>query len=53
MGEALIIDGDVKVHVLSVSGNQLRTGIEEPKGGSVHREEVYQRIQKTNDVTKK
>jgi carbon storage regulator len=44
---------DVKVHVLSVSGNQLRIGIEAAKEMSVHREEVYQRIQQTNDVTKK
>jgi carbon storage regulator len=53
VGEALIIDDDVKVHVLSVSGNQVRIGIEAPKEVSVHREEVYQRIQQTNDVTKK
>ena len=53
VGEALIIDDDVKVHVLSISGNQVRIGIEAPKEVSVHREEVYQRIQQTNDVTKK
>jgi len=53
VGEALIIDDDVKVHVLSVSGNQVRIGIEAPKEVSVHREEVYQRIQQTNDVTQK
>jgi len=53
VGEALIIDDDVKVHVLSVSGNQVRIGIEAPKEVSVHREEVYQRIQQTNDVTRK
>jgi len=53
VGEALIIDDDVKVHVLSISGNQVRIGIEAPKEVSVHREEVYQRIQQTNDVTRK
>jgi carbon storage regulator len=44
VGEALIIDKEVKVHVLGVNGNQIRIGIDAPKHVSVHREEVYQRI---------
>ncbi|MCL4143212.1 UNVERIFIED_CONTAM: hypothetical protein GTU68_010783 [Idotea baltica] len=46
VGETLIIDKDVKVQVLSINGNQVRIGIEAPKHVSVHREEVYQKIQK-------
>ena len=44
VGETLIIDKEVKVHVLGVNGNQRRIGIDAPKHVSVHREEVYQRI---------
>jgi len=44
VGETLIIDKEVKVHVLGVNGNQIRIGIDAPKHVSVHREEVYQRI---------
>ena len=49
VGESLIIDQDVKVHVLGVSGNQIRIGIEAPKEVSVHRDEVYKRIKNSGD----
>lgn len=42
--ESLRIGDDVKVVILSVKGNQVRIGIEAPKGVAVHREEIYQRI---------
>jgi len=52
VGESLVIDQDVKVHVLGVSGNQIRIGIEAPKEVTVHRDEVYQRIQKSGNRNK-
>ena len=46
VGERLIInDGEIKLSVLEVKGSQVRIGIEAPRSVSVHREEIFERIQ--------
>tara|TARA_R110000822_G_scaffold59736_19_gene148993 strand:- start:5686 stop:5865 length:180 start_codon:yes stop_codon:yes gene_type:complete len=50
VGETLIIGDDVSVTVLGVKGNQVRIGIDAPKDVSVHREEIYKRIQSENEA---
>jgi carbon storage regulator len=46
VGETLKIGADVDVTVLGVKGNQVRLGINAPKNVAVHREEVFERIQR-------
>ena len=49
VGERLIINnGEIKLNVLEIKGNQVRIGIEAPKHVAVHREEIFERIQANN-----
>jgi carbon storage regulator len=49
VGETLMVGDEVTVTVLGVKGNQVRIGVNAPKEVAVHREEIYQRIQKEKD----
>jgi carbon storage regulator len=46
VGEAVMIGSDVTVTVLGVKGNQVRIGVNAPKHVAVHREEIFERIQR-------
>ncbi len=46
IGEAICIGDEVEVRVLGIKGGQIRLGIVAPKDIPVHREEIYERIQR-------
>ncbi len=45
VGETLMIGDEVTVTVLGVKGNQVRIGVDAPRGVGIHREEIYEQIQ--------
>jgi carbon storage regulator len=47
-GETITIGDDIKIYVQEIRGNQVKIGIKAPPSVSVHREEVYIRIQEEN-----
>jgi len=50
LGETLVIGDDVTVTVLGVRGKRIRIGVNAPKNVTVHRDEVYKRIQQKKDI---
>ncbi|MCX7044092.1 MAG: carbon storage regulator CsrA [Candidatus Sumerlaeota bacterium] len=48
-GESINIGQDIVVRVLEIKGSQARIGVEAPRHITVHREEVYQAVQKRNE----
>lgn len=46
VGEYFSIDHEINIRIISVNGNHVRIGVEAPKSVSVHRSEIYERLQK-------
>ncbi len=50
IGEAIVVGGNIRIVVLSVTGNSVRFGVEAPRSISVHREEVLKQIDLDEDL---
>jgi carbon storage regulator len=48
LGESITIGDNIKITVLGINGKQVKLGILAPDKVSVHREEIYNRIQEEN-----
>lgn len=52
VGETIVIGEDVAVTILGVTGNSVRVGVNAPKEVAVHREKIYERIQREQGAAK-
>ncbi|MBN8554910.1 MAG: carbon storage regulator CsrA [Deltaproteobacteria bacterium] len=48
LGESICINDNIKIVIQSIKGHQVRVGISAPKETVIHREEIYQKIQREN-----
>lgn len=48
--EKIIIGDSITLMVIAIQGDKVRLGIEAPKDVSIHREEVYQAIQREREL---
>ncbi len=44
IGERIVVDGQVKIVILRVSGNRVKLGVVAPQHVSVHREEIQNKM---------
>jgi carbon storage regulator len=47
-GESIMIDGRIQVKIVRLEGETVKVGIEAPLNVPVHRQEVYEEIQRSN-----
>ncbi len=47
-GQKIMINHDIVISIVEVSGDQVRIGIEAPEQVSIYREEIYNAIQEQN-----
>ncbi|MFD1992632.1 carbon storage regulator CsrA [Paenibacillus nicotianae] len=47
-GESIIIDDQIEVTILSIDGDTIKLGIAAPKNIDIHRKEIYEAIQLSN-----
>lgn len=48
INESIVIDGRIRVKIVRLEGDLVKVGIEAPMDVPVHRQEVYEEIQKNN-----
>ncbi len=47
-GESVAIGDDIQVTVVEIQGKQVKLGVKAPREVSVHRQEIYEKIQQEN-----
>jgi len=50
--ESIVINNDITIVVVEIRGDKVRLGVEAPKEVPVHRQEVYEAIQRNGNASK-
>jgi carbon storage regulator len=48
VGESIVIGDNVEVTIISITGDQIKLGIDAPRSISIHRKEIFLQIQEEN-----
>ena len=52
LGEEIVIDGTIRVKIVSIQGNRVKLGVVAPEQVTVHREEIHRnRMEFADDLT--
>lgn len=49
--QSIVISNNIEVKILSINRNQIRIGIDAPKEITVHREEIYEEIRRSKELS--
>jgi carbon storage regulator len=49
--ESIVINNDIKIVIVEIRGDKVRLGVEAPREVPVHRHEVYEAIQRSNEAS--
>ena len=52
IGESVVIDGNIKIRIISKRGGQVRIGIEAPASVLIYREEIYKKLRELKEAKK-
>jgi carbon storage regulator len=50
LGESLLLGPNIRITVVGIRGHQIRIGIDAPTSVRVHREELYERLQRDDKM---
>ena len=48
VGQTITVGDDIRITIMEGRGNQVKLGVEAPKDVTIHRQEIYERIQQEN-----
>ncbi len=48
VGQTITVGDDIRITIMEVRGTQVKLGVDAPRDVTIHRQEIYERIQQEN-----